>query len=356
MNMLSGLPWGLAMVSGVNTYLPLFILALFARFSHVVQISSRFQFLTSDQALVILGALAACEILAQKFPGLDNVWDFVHTLLRPLAGAIVAGATLTTHSAFEMMAGMLLGATISTAAHAAKTTFRLATTTKSLGTANTLVSFVEDGAVVAGSLLSLFQPWVMFVFVVIFGMIFLWLGAWLFRTVMFDLRVTAAWLHWVGRRMTRRKLAQDLSESLQQFTPEQLERLKDLLEPGEEMLGALGGWKRSRRGQLPAWIVVTKNRVVLIERRRVRKHKVQSVAWNEIALALHRNLWLFERIELVTKQNGNIGFNLRKTHGRLGMLAVERIRQLAGIAPAGEPASTQTAGATADMPVPALPR
>ena len=68
------------------------------------------QFLVSDQALIILGVLAGCEILAQKFPALDNVWDFVHTLLRPLAGAAAAGAVLTTHSAFEMTVAMLLGA------------------------------------------------------------------------------------------------------------------------------------------------------------------------------------------------------------------------------------------------------
>ena len=34
--MTSGLPWGLALSSSINTYLPLFLLALFARFGHVV--------------------------------------------------------------------------------------------------------------------------------------------------------------------------------------------------------------------------------------------------------------------------------------------------------------------------------
>jgi Domain of unknown function (DUF4126) len=354
--MLNGLPWGLAMASGVNTYLPLFILALFARFTHVVEISSRFRFLTSDQALIILGALAACEILAQKFPGLDNVWDFVHTLLRPLAGAVAAGATLSTHSAFEMMAGMLIGATISTAMHSAKTTVRLAATTKTLGTGNTLLSFIEDAAVVAGTLLSLFQPWVMFIIVVIFALVFVWLGGWLLRTVIFDLRVVAAWFHWLGRRMIFRREAQDFGQSLQQFTPEQLKKLSERLEPGEEMLGALKGWKRSRRGQLPAWLVVTKNRAVLIERRRLRKHKVESVAWNEIALAMHRNLWLFERIELVTKQNDSLGFNLRKTHGRLGELAAATIAQSAGVGTGAASGSTRQSGAAPDLPVPALPR
>lgn len=349
--MLNGLPWGLAMASGVNTYLPLFMLALFARYSHVVRLSSRFQFLTSDQALIILGALAACEILAQKFPGLDNVWDFVHTLLRPLAGAIAAGATLTTDNTFEMIVAMLIGATISTAAHSAKTSVRLASTAKSLGTANTLLSFVEDAAVVAGTLLSIFSPWIMLIIVVIFAAAFVWLGSRLIRTILFDLRVVAAWFHWVGRRMIRRSEAQSLRESLQQFTPQRLKALSEPLEPGEEMLGALRGWKRSRRGQRPGWLVITNNRTLVIERRRLRKHKVQSLAWSEIALLRHRNLWLYERVELVTRQNESIAFNLRKTHGRLGALAAEYVGRVCGIAspPAPQAAPSQPRLATASQ-------
>ena len=50
-----GLPWGLALTSRVNTYLPLFLLALFARYTHLANLSPRFQWLVSDQALVILG-------------------------------------------------------------------------------------------------------------------------------------------------------------------------------------------------------------------------------------------------------------------------------------------------------------
>ncbi|HET7840708.1 MAG TPA: DUF4126 domain-containing protein [Terriglobia bacterium] len=354
--MLSGLPWGLAMASGVNTYLPLFLLAAFARYSQAVHLSPRFQFLTSDQALIVLGAMAACEILAQKFPGLDNVWDFLHTLLRPLAGAIAAGATLTTNNSFEMIAAMLVGATIATASHSAKTTVRLASTTKSLGTANIFLSFVEDAAVVAGSLLSIFQPWVMLVIVLLFAGAMIWLGAWLFRTVMFDLRVTGAWLHWVGRKLFRSPDPKDLRESLLLFDPEHLKKLAGPLEPGEEIQGALSGWKRSRRGQRVAWLLVTDRRVLVIERRRLRAHKVQTLSWSDIALVRHRNLWLYERFELVTRQNDSLAFNLRKTHGRLGALAADRISRSSGMRDGGVSGEVPQASPARDLPAPALPR
>ena len=130
--MISGLPWGLALSSGVNTYLPLFLLALFARFGHVVHLSPRFAWLDSDQAIFILGALALGEILAQKFPVLDNIWDFLHTLLRPIAGALATGATVNTNNALEITLAMVMGGTLAAAAHSTKSGLRLMSTSKSL--------------------------------------------------------------------------------------------------------------------------------------------------------------------------------------------------------------------------------
>src|SRR3990172_5165609 len=110
-----GLPMGLAMASGLNTYLPLFALALFARFGNVVQISPKFHWLISDQTIVVLAILVLTEVLADKFPGLDHVWDFIHTLLRPVAGALAAGAVVTTDNAFELALVMLTGGSLATA-------------------------------------------------------------------------------------------------------------------------------------------------------------------------------------------------------------------------------------------------
>jgi Domain of unknown function (DUF4126)/Bacterial PH domain len=334
---ISGLPWGLALASGVNTYLPLFLLALFARFGHVVNLASSFQFLASDQALIILGALAASEILAQKFPGLDNVWDLVHTLLRPLAGAVVAGATLTTHSAVEMAAAMLVGAVLSTAAHSAKSTLRVASTAKTLGTANVFVSFGEDAAVVAGTLLSLYAPWIMLGIVVLFVAAFVWFGPPLARRIFFNLRIVAAWFSWLGERLIRAPQPLSLRESLDRLTTKRLKELGGNLAAGEEIQGALDGWKRTRRGPRRSWLAVTQTRLLLIERRGLGKSKVQSFVWDEVVLARHRNLWFFERLEMVTRDNHSIVFNLRKAHGRFGAMAAEAICRKSEIA--GKPTS-----------------
>ncbi len=331
--MVSGLPWGLAMASGVNTYLPLFMLALFARYSHVVHLSSRFQFLVSDQALIILGALAACEILAEKFPGLDNVWDFLHTLLRPLAGALAAGAALSTDKTFELVIAMLMGATLATAAHSAKSSVRLASTTKTFGAANTLLSIGEDAAVVCGTLLSLFSPWVMLGIVIAFVMAFAFFGPWLIRVFFFELRIAAAWVVWLWEKLRRAAVPRDLKESLLELAPQRLKNLSGHLESGEELLGVLEGWKRSKRGPRVSWLLVTDRRLLLIERRRLRKPAVDSIPFPELSLARARGLALLSKVDLLTRRNESFTLTLRKTHTWLGEMAVERICGLAGITP-----------------------
>jgi hypothetical protein len=69
---------------------------------------------------------------------------------------------------------------------------------------------------------------------------------------------------------------------------------------------------------------------------------VQSLPWHEIALAVRRNLWVFERIEVVTRSNECINFNLRKPDGRLGAAVVEAICRASGITPSAIPVPSST--------------
>src|SRR5579863_10325363 len=260
--MFSGLPWGLALSSGVNTYLPLFLMAMFARYSHLVHLSPRFQFLISNPALVILGLLALCEVLAEKFPVLDNLWDLLHSLLRPLAGALAAGATLDANSAFETTVAMLLGGTLAAAAHSAKSSVRLASTSKTFGMANFALSVGEDTAVVGGTLLSVYAPRVMLAVVILFALSFILLGPRILRSLRFNLAVAGSWLVWLGRRLFASPTPANLAESLLDLAPGRFEALKSQLEPGEQLLGALPAWTR-RRGPRNCVLGVTSARVLL---------------------------------------------------------------------------------------------
>jgi len=329
--MISGLPWGLALSSGVNTYLPLFLLALFARFGHVIHLSSRFEWLVSDQAIFILGALAACEILAQKFPVLDNVWDFLHTLMRPIAGAIATGATLNTNNVFEIVVAMVMGGTLAAAAHSAKSGLRLASTSKSFGVANTAISLGEDAGVLTSTLLAIYAPWIMLAIVIIFVVLFVLFGPRILRTLSFDLSIAGSALAGFFRWVFQRKQVKDLKESLWEIAPQRLDTFTQLLERNEELLGALRGWRRSLGGPRKTWVLLTSRRLLWIEPRFMRNSKAQALDYTEVAMTRHRSFMLFARAEVLTHRNENFSLTIASGQIKLAGLAIQMISRLAGL-------------------------
>jgi hypothetical protein len=348
--MISGLPWGLALSSGVNTYLPLFLLALFTRFGHVIHLSPRFAWLDSDQAIFILGALALCEILAQKFPLLDNVWDFLHTLLRPIAGAVATGATINTNNAAEIAVAMLMGGTLAAAAHSTKSSLRLMSTSKSYGTTNFAISIGEDAGVLITTLLSVYAPWVMLAIVIIFGVLFAFFGPRILRTLAFDLNIAGSALGGIFRWVFRRKYPTNLKESSLEIAPERLEKFTQLLDRNEELLGLLPGWKRSEGGPRRTWVVLTSRRLLWIESRIFRNSKAQSLDYSEITLARHRNLLLFSRAELLTQRHENFTLTVASSHIKFADLAVQMISHLAGLDIQGPPPTPQPTPRLATLP------
>ncbi len=348
--MFSGLPWGLALSSGVNTYLPLFLLALFARFGHVIHVSSRFTWLVSDQAIFILGLLALCEILAQKFPVLNNLWDFLHTLLRPLAGAVAAGATLSTNNTFEIAVAMLMGGALAAAAHSTKSSLRLMSTSKSFGAANFAMSLGEDAGVLTATLLSVYAPYVMLAIVIIFVVLFAFLGPRILRTLVFDLSIAGSALAGLFRWVFRRKYPTDLKESLLDIAPERLGKFTVLLEPHEELHGALPGWKRSQGGPRRTWVLLTSRRLLWIESRLFGNSKVQSLDYCEISMARHRNMILFSRAEILTQGNETLSLAIEKGHIPYAKMAVQMISRLAGLDVPNDNPAPQSAPRLAALP------
>jgi hypothetical protein len=327
--MTSGLPWGLALSSGVNTYLPLFLLALFARFGHIVHVSPRFQWLISDQAIFVLGVLAVTEILAQKFPVLDNVWDFAHTLLRPIAGAIAAGATLSTSNVFEIVAAMVMGGGLAAASHSAKSGLRLVSTSKSFGAANLVLSLGEDAGVVVASLLSVYAPWVMLAIVLLFVLVFALLGPRISRMLAYDVGIVGSALTWLVRWVFRRSVPSCLKESLLDIPADRLRLLAATLEPGEELLGALHGWRKRRGGPRRTWCLLTSRRLTWVEAPWLRKPRTQSLTYADISLARHRNLLLMSRVEVLTEGNETYSLTVAKGEMAYAQMAAKRVADLA---------------------------
>lgn len=197
-----GLSYGLALASGVNAYLPLLAFAIAARWLHLYNVNPNFAFITQPWFLILLAVLALADLFADKIPGIDHVWDAIHTVIRPIAGAFVAAASdnrihvlpNSTYTGEHMMAMglnlslslvvvMILGGVLALMTHLTKASTRVASTATTAGLLNIVLSIVEDIGVVIATLLSLFAPAVMFIVILLFVLLFLLLARRIIRFV-----------------------------------------------------------------------------------------------------------------------------------------------------------------------------
>ncbi len=141
--------------SGVNAYAVVFLLGLFGAAGLTEEVP---QALQRTDVLVAAGVLFLCEAVADKIPYLDSVWDAVHTVVRPLAGAVV-GALLAGQSGSlpELAAGAVGGST-ALISHLVKAGTRMAVNTSPEPFSNVLVSVAEDLGVAGVVTLAIFHP------------------------------------------------------------------------------------------------------------------------------------------------------------------------------------------------------
>jgi hypothetical protein len=147
-----GAALGLAVASGLSLYGAVFVSGLAIRLGwlHLAPGWASLGVLADPLVLGVSGVLFAVEFLADKIPVVDSLWDAVHTVIRPVGGALLASRALGELSpAAEVLALLLLGgATLAT--HAAKATTRLAVNASPEPVSNVLLSLAEN-SLVAGA-------------------------------------------------------------------------------------------------------------------------------------------------------------------------------------------------------------
>src|SRR4029453_1469076 len=89
---------GLAALAGINLYLTVFVTGLAIHF-HWIALAPQYQSLEvlgNPWIITVAGILYFLEFFADKIPWVDSVWDAVHTVFRPIAGALL-GITSRVH-------------------------------------------------------------------------------------------------------------------------------------------------------------------------------------------------------------------------------------------------------------------
>lgn len=156
---------GLSTSAGLNAYLPLLIVGLTARYTHLISLNEPWNVLTNVWVLTIIAVLLIIEETADRIPGIDTLNDGIQTVVRPLAGAVLFAADSGPAGQLYPVPVFGTGLLIAAGVHAAKALFRPFVTVATAGLGNWLVSTLEDVAAVVFTIIAILMP------LVVLGMI-----------------------------------------------------------------------------------------------------------------------------------------------------------------------------------------
>jgi hypothetical protein len=170
---------GLASASGFRVFLPVFALSL-ASYFNVIPLNESWAWIGGLPALISFGVAMVFEIFGYYIPFIDNLLDTIATPLAAIAGFVVMSSTMVDISpTMTTILAIIAGSGSATAFQGLTTTTRLASSVKTAGLGNPVVSTAETGTAITLSSLAIFLPIVAVIFVVIiFGVIY-----WIFKKI-----------------------------------------------------------------------------------------------------------------------------------------------------------------------------
>jgi len=177
-----GLALGTSFAAGLNLYATVLTAGLLQRFG-VVELPASLDVVAHPAILTIAGVLFVVEFIADKVPWVDTAWDLAHTLIRPLAAAVLAIAgTAGVDPVWQLGAGLLAGG-VALTSHGAKASTRAAVNVSPEPLSNWILSFTEDGLAIGLTWLAITHPVITSVIVVLLLIVAVLLIRFLFHFV-----------------------------------------------------------------------------------------------------------------------------------------------------------------------------
>jgi hypothetical protein len=142
--------------SGINPYLLVLLMGIAGRLTDG-DIPVAFE---RTDVLIVFAVLAVIDTIADKITWLDSGWDALNTVIRPIAGAVVAALIATPTVDLPTAVIAAAGGAVALITHLAKATTRLAVNTSPEPASNVAVSVAEDVAVAGTIAVAVINPWI----------------------------------------------------------------------------------------------------------------------------------------------------------------------------------------------------
>jgi hypothetical protein len=144
-----------SLLSGWRLYLVTFVTGLAMKFGWIAlpdQLQT-LDVLANNWIIGIAGVAALAEFFADKIAWVDSAWDAIHSVIRPVGGALLSAAIVDSSDPAWQVASFLLGGGAAFIAHAGKAGARTLVNMSPEPVSNVVVSTAED--VTTGGLLAL---------------------------------------------------------------------------------------------------------------------------------------------------------------------------------------------------------
>ncbi len=145
---LLGIAASVSLLSGWRLYLCILATGL-AMHWHILPLPEHLRALGVLASPWVIGAAALatlCEFFADKVPWIDTIWDTVHTLIRPLGGALLAAAIVDPTDPSMQVVAFILGGGGALLAHSGKAGARAVVNVSPEPFSNIVLSTTEDVA------------------------------------------------------------------------------------------------------------------------------------------------------------------------------------------------------------------
>ncbi|GGU89707.1 hypothetical protein GCM10010275_27940 [Streptomyces litmocidini] len=141
--------------SGINAYAVILLFGVFGATGLTDEVPESLQ---RTDVLVAAGVLFLCEAVADKIPYVDSVWDSVHTVVRPIAGAVVGALLAGQNGSLPELAAGAVGGSTALLSHFVKAGTRMAVNSSPEPFSNIALSLAEDLGVAAIITFAVFHP------------------------------------------------------------------------------------------------------------------------------------------------------------------------------------------------------
>jgi hypothetical protein len=165
---------GTSWASGINLYAAILMLGVLGITGNIV-LPPDLAILANPLVIGAAGLMYAVEFFADKIPGVDTLWDTLHTFVRIPAGAVLAAGAVGELGAGAELVAALVGGTLASSTHATKAGTRAVVNTSPEPFSNWTLSIGEDIAVFAGLWAALKHPWIFIIALVLFIALMVWL-------------------------------------------------------------------------------------------------------------------------------------------------------------------------------------